>query len=149
MSMTINAANYLNGTIQNTRTTGSEKLEQKAGASETGKTQQSSVSASLDQVNMGKDGIAVTEVRRQQGTEQANQQKPSAAPRMDTVEISQEGQAASAKLLEQSTGTAAAEEYQYEVEDLSEYTDAELKQMYYSGEITWQEYEDETGETLE
>ena len=149
MSMTINAANYLNGTIQNTRTTGSEKLEQKAGASEAGKTQQSSVSASLDQVNMGKDGIAVTEARRQQGTEQSNQRKPSAAPRMDTVEISKEGQAASAKLQGQSTDTAAAGEYRYEVEDLSEYTDTELKQMYYNGEITRQEYEDETGETLE
>ena len=30
-----------------------------------------------------------------------------------------------------------------------QYTNSELKQMYYKGEITRQEYEDETGETLE
>lgn len=36
-----------------------------------------------------------------------------------------------------------------EVEDLSLYTDSELKQMYYKGEITLQEYQDETGETLD
>lgn len=45
--------------------------------------------------------------------------------------------------------TKAAEVEPYEAEDLSEYTDTELRQMYYSGEITRQEYMDETGETLE
>lgn len=147
MSMMISAANYLNSTIQNTRTTGLEKQGQKDGAAEAGKTQQSTVSASLDQINMGEDGIAVTEVSRQQGAEQT--QKRPAAPRMDTVEISEKGKAASARLQKQQTKTAAAETERYEVEDLSEYTDTELKQMYYNGEITRQEYEDETGETLE
>lgn len=148
MSMTVSAANYLNSTYQNTRTIDTEKPGQKDSKAEVGKIQQSDVSASLDQVNMGKDGIAVTEVSRQQGAEQSVTQKQSAAPRMDRVEISQEGQAASAKIQEQ-TSSEAAEGYKYEAEDLSEYTDTELKQMYYKGEITRQEYEDETGETLE
>ena len=68
---------------------------------------------------------------------------------MDTVEISEEGRAAGARLQERQTEPAAAEAERYEVEDLSEYTDTELRQMYYKGEITRQEYEDETGETLE
>jgi hypothetical protein len=38
---------------------------------------------------------------------------------------------------------------QYEAEELSEYTNTESKQMYYNGDITRQEYENETGETLE
>ena len=68
---------------------------------------------------------------------------------MDTVEISEEGKAASVKLQGQQTDAAAVEGYQYEEDDLSQYTNAELKQMYYKGEITRQEYEDETGEKLE
>ena len=55
----------------------------------------------------------------------------------------------SAQLQGQQTETAAAEVEQYETEDLSEYTNTELKQMYYNGDITRQEYENETGETLE
>lgn len=145
--MTISAANYLNGTYQNTQSSNVEK--QKESSTEVGKTQQSSISASLDQVNMGQDGIAVTEVSRQQGAEQSATQKQPAAPRRDTVEISEEGRAASAKLQTQSSEAEAVEETKYEVEDLSEYTDTELKQMYYNGDITLQEYEDETGETLE
>lgn len=47
------------------------------------------------------------------------------------------------------TGTGPAEVERYEAENLSEYTDSELKQMYYKGEITRQEYEDETSEALE
>lgn len=147
MSITISAANYLNGTYQTHQT--SDKEKEKETQVDAGKTQQSSVSASLDQVNMGQDGIAVTEVSRQQGAEQSAAQKQPAVPGRDTVEISEEGRAASTKLQELSSETAAAEETQYEVEDLSEYTDAELKQMYYKGQITRQEYEDETGETLE
>ena len=104
---------------------------------------------SKDQVNMGQEGVAITEVSRQQGAEQSATQKQPAAPRMDTVEISEEGRAASAQLQGQQTETAAAEVEQYEAEDLSKYSDTELKQMYYNGEITRQEYEDETGETLE
>lgn len=61
------------------------------------------------------------------------------------MEISAEGRAANA----QGQQAAGAEMEQYEAEDLSEYTDSELKQMYYKGEITRQEYEDETGEALE
>jgi hypothetical protein len=148
MSMTISAANYFSNIHQNTRTSGEEKQEQKGATADVGKTQQSSVSASLDQVNMGQDGVAITEVSRQQGVEQSVTQKQPAAPRMDTVEISDEGRAASAQLQGQQT-EAAAETEQAEVEDLSEYTDTELKQMYYKGEITRQEYEDETGEVLE
>ena len=148
MSMTISAANYMNSTYQNTRTTGAEHHGQKESQPEAGKTQQSAVSASLDQINMGEDGIAVTEVSRQQGAEQSATQNQHAALRMDRVEISAEGQVASAKLQEKS-GTEAAEGYQYEAEDLSKYTDTELKQMYYKGEITRQEYEDEVGEPLE
>lgn len=55
----------------------------------------------------------------------------------------------SAQLQGQQTETAAAEVEQYETEDLSEYTNTELKQMYHNGDITRQEYENETGETLE
>lgn len=149
MSMTISAASYLGSIHQSTRASSEEKHEQKGVTADVGKTQQSSVSASLDQVNMGQDGVAVNEVSRPQGAEQSTTQKQSTAPRMDRVEISQEGQAASDKLQEQQTGSEAAEGYEYKVEDLSEYTDTELKQMYYNGEITRQEYEDETGETLE
>lgn len=149
MSMTISAANYFSNIHQNARTTGEEKQEQKGAAVDAGKTQRSSVSVNLDQVNMGQDGVAITEVSRQQGVEQSATQKQPAAPRMDTVEISEEGRAASAKLQEQQPETAVAEVEQYEAEDLSEYTDTELKQMYYKGEITRQEYEDETGEALE
>ena len=148
MSMTISAANYFSNIHQNTRTSGEEKQEQKGATVDVGKTQQSSVSASLDQVNMGQDGVAITEVSRQQGVEQPATQKQPAAPRMDTVEISEEGRAASAQLQGQQTETAAAEAEQYQTEDLSEDTDTELKQMYCKGEITRQKYEDETGETL-
>lgn len=154
MSMTINTNSYLNGTIQNTRTADGEKHGQKDGSSEAGKIRQSSRSASLDQVNMGEDGLAVTQVSRQQGAEPAAAQKQPASPRADTVEISEEGQAANMKMQSRSaaaegSGDAADSGYKYEPEDLSDYTDAELKLMYYRGEITRQEYEDETGETLE
>lgn len=148
--MTVDNVSYLTGMRQNTRISTAEKQEQKSVTADVGKTQQSSVSASLDQVNMGKEGIAVTEVSRQQGAEQSTAQKRPSAPRMDTVEISAEGKAASAQLQSQQTEaeTAAAEAEQYQTEDLSEYTDTELKQMYCKGEITRQKYEDETGETL-
>ena len=145
--MSISAVNYLSNTHQSARTTGEEKREQKEAASDIGKAQESSVSASLDQVNMGQDGIAVTEVSRQQGAEQSATQKGSAAPRTDTVEISAEGRAANAQAQERTSDTSAVE--QYEAEDLSEYTNTELRQMYYKGEITRQEYEEETGETLD
>ena len=140
MNMTVDKLSYLTGTRQNMRASKVEKQEQKETETEIGKMQQSMVSASLDQVNIGQDGTAVTETSRQQGTEQ------SAAPRMDSVEISAEGRAACVQHQGQTTDTAVAE--QFEAEDLSEYTDAELKQLYYKGEITRQEYIDETGDTL-
>lgn len=151
MGMTVDNVSYLTGMRQNTRVSTAEKQDQKEAAADVGKTQQSTVSASLDQVNMGQDGIAVAEVSRQQGTEQSAAQKRPLAPRMDTVEISEEGRAASVQMRSQQseTETAAAEVEQYEAEDLSEYTDSELKQMYYKGEITRQEYEDETGTALD
>lgn len=151
MGMTVDNVSYLTGMRQDARVSTVGKQEQKGAVPDVGKTQQSTVSASLDQVNMGQDGIAVTEVSRQQGTEQSAAQKQPPAPRVDTVEISEEGKAASVQMQRQQTGTktAAVEMEQYEAEDLSEYTDSELKQRYYKGEITRQEYEDETGETLE
>ena len=145
MSMTVDNVSYLTGMRQNTRVSTAEKQEQKGAAADVGKTQQSSVSASLDQINMGEDGIAVTEVSRQQGAEQSAARKQPSVPRRDIVEISAEGRAASTR----GQQAAATETEPYEPEDLSEYTDSELKQMYYKGEITRQEYEDETGETLE
>lgn len=147
MSMTVDNVSYLTGMRQSMRTSPAEKQEQKEAAKDVGKTQQSTVSASLDRVNMGRDGIAVTEVGRQQGAEQSTTQKRPSAPRMDAVEISAEGRAASAQMQGQTVDAAAAE--QYEAEDLSAYTDAELKQLYYKGEITRQEYMEETGDTLE
>lgn len=150
MSMMINANSYINGTIQNTRMADGEKHGRKDAAAEAGKIRQSSRSASLDQVNMGEDGVAVAQVSRQQGAEPAAPQKKPASPRMDTVEISEEGQAAGRKMQSRSTaaeegGKASGSGYKYKPKDLSGYTDAELKQMYYRGEITRQEYEEETG----
>lgn len=144
MSMTVDSVSYLTGMRPNARASTAEKQGQKEASPDVGKAQRSAVSASLDQVNMGEEGIAVTETGRQQGTGQSAAQKQTAAPPRDTVEISAEGRAASAQ--GQQTGPAAA---QYGAEDLSGYTDSELKQMYYEGEITRQEYEDETGEVLE
>lgn len=149
MGMTVDNVSYLTGMRQDARVSTTGKQEQKEAAADVGKTQKSTVSASLDQVNMGQDGITITEISRQQGAEQSAAQKQPPAPRMDTVKISEEGRAASVQMQRQQTGTdtAEAEMEQYEAEDLSEYTDSELKQMYYRGEITRQEYEDETGET--
>jgi len=73
--------------------------------------------------------------------------------------ISEEGRQASIQMRQQSVSVDSSsnnstiqqlqedtsEETEYQTEDLSEYTDTELKQMYYRGEITLQEYEDETG----
>lgn len=145
MSMTVDNVSYLTGMRQNTHVSTAEKQEQKGAQPDVGKTQQRGVSASLDQVNMGEDGVAVTEVGRQQGAEQSAAQKQPTAPHRDIVEISVEGKAANA----QGQQAAGVKMEQYEMEDLSEYTDSELKQMYYKCEITRQEYEDETGETLE
>lgn len=145
MSMTISAANYLGSTRQNTQINSSEKQERKDSGTEAGKTEQAGGSARYDQINLGEDGVAVAQVGRPQGAEQSAGQRKSTVLSRDTVEISAEGQAACAKQ-EQAEKTEA---YQYEAEDLSEYTDTELEQMYRRGEITRQEYEDETGETVD
>lgn len=146
MSMTVNTATYANSRFQNVRT-GALKKDDHEKKPEAGKTQENSASAGLDQVNMGEDGI--TAVNRQQGAEQTASQKAPASSRMDTVEISAEGKAISAQLQAQKASDSSAQAYQYEEESLSEYTDSELKQMYYQGEITLQEYEEETGKSLE
>ena len=145
MNMSITISSYLNSTQQSMRTTSAEKLGQTERTTEAGKTQQSAVSASLDQVNMGEDGLTVTQVSRQQGATQSTSQRQPASPQTDTVEISEEGIAA---LQKQPAEEDTAAEYLSETEDLSEYTDSELRQMYYRGEITQQEYETETGEAL-
>lgn len=143
MSMTISAANYSGSTRQKSQISFSEKHETKNSGEEVGKTKQTGGSARYDQVSLGEDGIAVAQVSRQQGAEQSDGQRRSSG--RDTVEISAEGQTACAKQEQ----TESAETYQYEMEDLSEYTDTELKQMYRKGEITRQEYEEETGETVD
>ena len=151
MSISIGASDYLTSTYQNGLLTSAERDLQKAAEAKSTKAEQSTVSANLDKISLGEEGIAVNEVSRQQGAEQSAAQKQPPAPRMDTVEISEEGKAASVQMQRQQTRTetAAEEMEQYEAEDLSEYTDTELRQMYYKGEITRKEYEDETGETLE
>lgn len=142
--MVIDTASYLNSTLLQT----SQRNDQKNSSAESGKTQQNGTSSAMDQVNLGEDGIAVSQVSRTQEGAQAAVEKKAAAPRMDTVEISAEGRAASAALSQTETADAASG-YEYEDESLSDYTDTELKQMYCRGEITRQEYENETGETLE
>lgn len=148
MSMVISASNYLNAAYQSKKPDSKENEITKDALPQVGKIKQSATSASLDQINLGEDGIAVAEVNRQQGTEQTDTRRQIA--HMDTVEISAEGLAACDAIQEQKSAaseTSAVEEYQ--AEDLSEYTASELKQMYYQGKITLREYEDETGETLE
>lgn len=144
MSMTINAANYQNSAYPSTQASKLKKTD-----AEVVKIRQSAVSDSPDQVNLGEDGIAISEVSRQQGTEQTTTQKQPSVPHMDTVEISKEGRAASTRLQKQQNTSDTAEEVSSETKDLSEYTDSELKQMYLKGEITRQEFEEETGEKLE
>lgn len=133
------------------RVSASEKSNKKKTASNVGKAREIATSDSVNKADMGQDGIAVAAVGRRQKAERPDVQKQPAVPPMDTVEISEEGRAASAQTQNRQAETkaAAAEAEQYEGEDLSEYADAELKQMYYKGEITRQEYEDETGEKLD
>ena len=135
--MITNAASYLNSTYQDKNSFREEQQEPK-GVSADASTQQSGASVTVDQAV-----IAVNEASRQQEANSSTTQQQSASPRMDTLEISEKGRT---KL--QESRNRAAEAEQYEAENLSEYTDAELKQMYYKGEITRQEYEDEVGKTL-
>lgn len=143
MSMTVDTVRYMAGSRQNLNDPAVEKQDQKAAEAKAGKTQQSKVSVNYDQVSLGEDGIIINRVSRVQEAEQG--QKQPAAPCTDTLEISEEGRAACTR---RQADAASAEKYEYEAEDLSEYTDSELRQMYYSGKITRQEYMDETGETL-
>lgn len=146
MSISIGASDYLTSTYQNGLLTSAERDLQKAAEAKSTKAEQSTVSANLDKISLGEEGIAVNEVSRQQGSAQTTGRQRSA--RVDTVEISDEGRAASARLQSQEE-TAVTELEESEATSLSDYTDSELKQMYYKGEITLQEYEDGTGETLE
>lgn len=106
-------------------------------------------SSSSTKISTANAGAAVAETSSQQSTEQADPSVSLSSPRVDTVEISEEGRAFSAQIQAQKSNESTAQEYQYESENLSEYTNSELKTMYYRGEITFQEYEEETGETLE
>lgn len=106
--------------------------------------------------------IKTGEVNSQVLESASEEQLYSDAVRTDMVMISEEGRQASIQMRQQSVRVDsssnnstiqqlqedASEEIEYQVEDLSEYTDTELKQMYYRGEITLQEYEDETGEII-
>lgn len=76
------------------------------------------------------------------------------AVRTDTAVISEEGRREYIRMSQQkeevnSKPEAVSKEAEYKTDNLSEYTDSELKQMYYRAEITLQEYEDETGEVIE
>ncbi len=137
--MTVDNVSYLTEMCQNSRISTTEKQKQKGAVSDVGKTQQSTVSASLDQVNAGQDGIVVTEVSLHQGAEQSTTENQPAAPRMDTVEISEESRAAKVQFQEQHAAEVAIETEQYEAQDLVKYTDTELRQMFYKSKITRQE----------
>lgn len=177
MSMSIYAMNYSNGSVQNkengtrtlTQTTNEEDIKM-------AELQQGMGSTRLTRGDVRQDGT-VSLVQRMQGTEayrqiqsgQTEQQfseemigerKQMESVRMDKAEISEEGRIANAKMQQQineAEGTKGQTQekesdnsnIEYETEDLSEYTDTELEQMYYQGKITRQEYEDETGKVIE
>lgn len=75
MSMTISGANYASSVYQNTKISDTEKQEKKEGMEKGEKTRQSSTSASMDRVDLGETGIAISDVSRMQGAEQTNQEK--------------------------------------------------------------------------
>lgn len=136
MSMTISSTSYADIQLKSMKAN-----DQNNGGKES--------SLSSSKISTAKDGTAVAEVSSQQGVEQTGSPVSLSYARVDTVEISAEGRAFSAQLQAQKSNKGAVQGYQYETEDLSEYTNSELKSMYYRGEITLQEYEEETGETLE
>ena len=72
MGMTVDGVSYLTGMRPNTHVSTTGKQEPKEAAADIGKTQKNSISASLNEANMGQDGIAITEVSRQQGTERSS-----------------------------------------------------------------------------
>lgn len=178
MSMSIYAMNYYNDSLQN-KQNGAKSMTEKTKETDMkqGELQENWGAAQLTQEKYREDGT-VSMVQRMQGTDTYLQIKDgqpnssenvsgeamySDAVRTDTITISEEGRQASNQIRRQSKNADSlsdnstvqqlqeetSEETEYQVEDLSEYTDTELKQMYYRGEITLQEYEDETGEIIE
>ncbi len=162
MSVSIYTWGYNNSSMQGkesdtkslSRTTDEEEMKR-------AEFQQSVGTARLTKENIRQDGT-VSLTQRMQGTEAYRQIKAGQTEqplseeltagqlhtetvRMDKMEISEEGKKANAEMQQKT----ASDGIEYKVENLSEYTDIELKQMYYRGEITLQEYEDETGEIIE
>lgn len=136
MSMNVYAMNYNNGSVQNQQSStndGTSSMVQNMQGREA--------------YRQAKDGYG-NSVGMQ---EAAEGQSYSDGIRMDTAIISKEGRLACSKISRQreEDQVKASNEAEDMIIDLSEYTDAELKQMYYHGEITLQEYEDETGEAIE
>lgn len=160
MSMSIYAMNYNSGLTQNQLNSTKSATEKERGDEAISMSQHMKGTEAYRQVKEGRENSGETE-------NASGGQIYSGAVRMDTAVISEEGRRACSETgrkeeeMNQSRETvvkeAAVEEKQdtvsgegeYKIEDLSEYTDTELKQMYYRGEITLQEYEDETGEVLE
>lgn len=147
MSTTVNTVgSYTNGIVA------SEQLPttkmQEDNPKEIEKVEQKSVSSQPNRIIYEEDRASVSITGQKQRAEQTAVPMKTAAPRTDTVEISEEGRAASARFQAQRAKTDTAEKAAYEGEDLSEYTDSELKLMYYNGDITLQEYEDETGKKI-
>lgn len=141
---------------------------------------------SVQELRSERKDIVSSDIKTQQSTENTAVAEKPIGQRSDTIEISEEGRAASEKSradAEKKQGSTAPEDLNviytakegtvsvkggvhqnmeqnsisslsddekepYETEDLSQYTDTELKLMYYSGDITLQDYEDETGEEL-
>lgn len=147
MSMTVNTVgSYTNGIVTSEQLPAARKQENSP--KETEKIEQNPVSSRPNRIIYEEDGASVSMIGQKQGTEQTAVPIKTAAPRTDTVEISEEGKAASDRFQAQRIKANMVEETAYEEDDLSKYTDSELKQMYYTGDITLQEYEDETGEKL-
>lgn len=168
MSISVYAMSLNNGSLQNQQSS-TNSVTQKEDV------KQAELKQNVSAVNMAQDKYredgTISVAQRTQGTEAyrqikegegnvgemqniADRQSYEDNVQMDTVIISEEGRQAYSRMSKQEgegnegqdTGSKETENM---VEDLSEYTDTELKQMYYRGEITLQEYEDETGEELE
>lgn len=175
MSISVYAMNYNNVSLQG-KENGTKSVTQTSEDVKKAEIQQSADNIRLTKGDIREDGT-VSLVQRRQGTEAYRQisagedgnlfQTESIGRRLhsgnvqlDEVEISEEGRLANAKMTRQESNVNlentesqlpeySVSEAGYEAEDLSEYTDAELKQMYYQGEITREEYENETGDSIE
>lgn len=174
MSMSIYAMNYYNNSLHNKQNDTKSMTEKtKETDMKQGELQENWGAAQLTQEKYREDGT-VSMVQRMQGTDaylQIKDGQPNSSEnvsgevmysdtiRTDTITISEEGRLASNQMHQQSKSVDSlsnnntvqqsqketSKETKNQAEDLSEYTDTELKQMYYRGEITLQEYEDETG----